>query len=188
MNKVTIQPGAVSSSPMSNSQTLWLKQCAPLTAYTSWKSCCMIAPASLIFRLLWSGTSLDICIRLFPGILVACICRNGRCCPVVYFRTLCNVCVDVMEAGIFSSSALHNLCKTKSCRWYRRVKSVERYSPVRVRCRSWLHTAQAIQVRPVLFLQRVLGVIPGVPLFDWMVRNRATGSIHTLLLVLVLRL
>jgi len=39
----------------------------------------------------------------------------------------------------------------------------------------------------VLFL-RVLGVIPGVPLFDWTVRNRAMGFIHTILLVLVLRL
>jgi len=44
--------------------------------------------------------------------------------------------------------------------------SYQRYSPVRVRRRSWRHTAQAIQVKPVLFLQRVLGVIPGVPLFD----------------------
>ena len=38
----------------------------------------------------------------------------------------------------------------------------------------------------MLFLQRVLGVIPGVPLFDWTVRNRATGSVHTILLVLYL--
>jgi len=31
----------------------------------------------------WSNASLDIFIRLFSGILVACIYRNGRCCPVV---------------------------------------------------------------------------------------------------------
>ena len=55
---------------------------------------------------------------------------------------------------------------------------------IRVRRRSWRHTAKAIQVKPVLFL-RVLGVIQGVPLFDWTVRNRAMGSIHTTLLVVL---